>query len=211
MAAMEQSSFFASRAFSHRGFTLIELLVALVILALLSVAGYRGLDAVLQTRERIAQETRKWQHLAFFFSRLEQDVAQAAHRPVRDQGGLVQPEWDGRPVVVAEDEAELTFTRSGIPDQGEALLAPQRIGYRLQQGSIILLRWPFPDQAPRTEPIRYPLLEGVREFHLRHLDTDGNWLTQWPAGGQAGTLPAALEVEITLASGEKVVRIFALQ
>ena len=84
---------------SARGFTLIELLVALVILTLLAIAGYRGLDAVLQTRERIAQETRKWQHLAFFFSRLEQDVAQAVHRPVRDAGGLTLPEWVGHAVV----------------------------------------------------------------------------------------------------------------
>jgi len=190
---------------------LIELLVALVILALLSVAGYRGLDAVLQTREHIAQETRKWQHLAFFFSRLEQDVAQAIHRPAQDQGGLVQPEWIGRAVVVADDEAELTFTRAGTPGEGEKMLAPQRIGYRLQQGSIVMLRWPFPDQAPRTEPIRYPLLEGVREFHLRHLDLNGNWLEQWPPGGQAGSLPMALEAAVTLASGEKVVRVFALQ
>lgn len=194
-----------------RGFTLIELLVALVILALLAIAGYRGLDAVLQTRERVAQETRKWQHLALFFSRLEQDVAQAVRRPVRDQGGLTQPEWIGRAVVVAEDEAQLTFTRAGIPDQSETLLAPQRIGYRLQQDTITLLRWPFPDQAPRAQPIRYSLLEGVRDFRLRHLDGNGNWLAQWPPAGQTGTLPTALEVELTLVNGEKITRIFALQ
>ena len=194
-----------------RGFTLIELLVALVILALLAIAGYRGLDAVLQTRERVAQETRKWQHLALFFSRLEQDVAQAVRRPVRDHGGLVQPEWIGRAVVVAENDAALTFTRAGIPDQSETLLAPQRIGYRLQQNTITLLRWPFPDQAPRAEPVRYPLLEGVRDFRLRHLDGNGNWLAQWPPAGQTGTLPLALEVELTLVNGEKITRIFALQ
>lgn len=198
---------------SHRsrGFTLIELLVALVMLALISVAGYRGLDAVLQTRGRVEEETRKWQHLAFFFSRMEQDVAQAIHRPVRDQGGLTQPEWIGRPVVVTDDEAELVFTRAGITDQGEAMLAPQRIGYRLQQGSIILLRWPFLDQATRAEPVRYPLLDGVRDFRLRHLDINGNWLSQWPPAGLAGILPMALEAEVTLASGETIVRVFALQ
>lgn len=194
-----------------RGFTLIELLVALIILALISVTGFRGLDAVLQTRERVVEETRKWQHLTLFFSRMEQDVAQAIHRPARDQGGLAQAEWIGRNVVVADDEAELTFTRAGIPDQSEEMLAPQRIGYRLQHGSIILLRWPFLDQAPRDKPIRYPLLEGVREFRLRHLDSNGNWLNQWPPGGLAGVLPLALEVEVTLASGEKIVRVFALQ
>ena len=196
---------------SYRGFTLIELLVALVILTLLAIAGYRGLDAVLQTRERIALETRKWQHLAFFFSRLEQDVAQAVHRPVRDAGGLPLPEWVGHAVVVDENDGALTFTRAGIADQGESMLAPQRIGYRLQQNTIVLLRWPFLDQAPRTVPIHYPLLEGVRDFQLRHLDINGTWLNQWPPAGLSGSLPLALEVQVTLVEGEKVTRVFALQ
>jgi general secretion pathway protein J len=195
---------------SSRGFTLVELLVALVVLTLLSVAGYRALDALLNTREHIAAETRKWQHLEFFFSRMEQDVAQAIHRPITDQAGTVLPEWIGRPVVAADNEAQLEFTRAGIPGQSEEMLPPQRIGYRLRQGSIVLLRWPFPDQAPLTEPVSYPLLDGVREFNLRYLELNGNWLNQWPPG-QSGMLPMAVEVGLTLTGGEKVVRVFALQ
>ncbi len=194
----------------NRGFTLVELLVALVVLALLSIAGYRALDAILDTRTHIAAETRKWQLVEFFFARMEQDIAQAVHRPIRDQGDVIEAELIGRPVVVAEDEAELEFTRAGIPGQGGVMLPLQRIGYRLQQGTLMLLRWPFPDRAPRTEPVRYPLLEGVREFHLRYLATNGSWLEQWPPG-QPGMLPMAIEATLVLASGEKIVRVFALQ
>lgn len=195
----------------QRGFTLIELLVSLVILALLSVAGYRSLDAVLQTRERVAAQTRKWQHLTFFFARVEQDIAQAVHRSVRDSGGLSRPEWIGHPVVVGEDDAELTFTRAGIPDQGLVMRPPQRIAYRLEQGNIVLLRWPSLDQPERAKPVRYPLLEGVREFKWRYLDTSGNWQTQWPSITGAGGLPQAAEVSLTLISGDQLTRIFALQ
>jgi general secretion pathway protein J len=194
-----------------RGFTLVELLVALIILALLSIAGYKGLNAVLQTRQHLAEETSKWQHLSFFFSRLDQDIAQAVHRPVRDAGGLTEPEWIGRAALISPDDAQLTFTRAGVPDQGSNFLAPQRIGYRLEEGTILLLRWPFPDAAPRAAPIRYPLLEGVSAFTLRHLDASGNWLDQWPPTGQPGTLPMAVEATVVLASGEKIVRVFALQ
>ena len=137
-------------------------------------------------------------------------MAQAIHRPVLDAGGLLQAEWIGRSMTVGEDEAELTFTRAGIPGEGAQLLAPQRIAYRFQQGSILLLRWPYPDQAPRSTPLRYPLLEGVAEFRLRHLDATGNWLDQWP-GGQLGALPKAVEVTVTLSGGEKIIRVFALQ
>lgn len=195
----------------QRGFTLVELLVALVVLALLSVAGYRSLDAVLQTRERVAGETRKWQHLTFFFARLEQDIAQAVRRGVRDSTGLTRPEWIGHSVVVGEDDAELTFTRAGIVDQGAAMTAPQRIAYRLEQGNIVLLRWQALDQPERARPVRYPLLEGVREFKCRYLDASGNWLTQWPSADRTEGLPQAVEVSLAMSSGDKLTRIFALQ
>jgi general secretion pathway protein J len=182
-----------------------------VILALLSVAGYRSLDAVLQTRERVAAETRKWQHLSSFFARMEQDIAQAVHRSVRDSTGLARPEWIGHAVVVGEDDAELTFTRAGITDQGTNQLAPQRIAYRLEQGNIVMLRWQELDQPPRSKPVRYPLLEGVREFKWRYLDINGNWLTDWPQTNNTGLLPQAAEVSLTLISGDKIIRVFALQ
>ena len=195
-----------------RGFTLIELLVALVILTLLSVAGYRGLDAVLQTRDRVAIETRKWQHLAFFFSRMSQDIAQAVQRPVRDEdGAIMRAAWVGTSVTVGENDAELIFTRAGIPDQGAALQAPQRIGYRLEQGTIVLLRWPALDQAPRANPVRYPVLEGVRELTLRYLDRDGVWQQQWQYPTDLNKLPVATEVTLTLISGERITRLLALQ
>jgi general secretion pathway protein J len=196
---------------TQRGFTLIELLVALVILTFISVAGYRGLNAVLQTRERVAEETRKWQHLAFFFSRMELDVAQAVRRPVRDSDGSNLPEWIGHNVTVGENDAELTFTRAGIPDQGTEMQPPQRIAYRFERGSIVMLRWPALDQAPNTNPMRYPLLNGVREFKLRYFDRDNNWLEQWPPVYMPDGTPSAVELNITLTSGEKITRIFALQ
>ena len=196
---------------SQSGFTLIELLVSLIILALLSIAGYRGLDAVLQSRERVAAETHKWQHLTFFFSRLEQDIAQAVHRSIRDSSGQLQPEWLGHAVVVGEDDAELIFTRAGMADQGFALSSPQRIAYRLEQGKIVLLRWQALDQAPSIRPLRYTLLEGVSDFKLRYLDINGNWQLQWPVAVNMPGLPQAAEVTLTLSNGDKLTRIFALQ
>ena len=197
---------------SERGFTLIELLVALVILTILAVAGYSGLNAVIQTRERVAVETRKWQHLAFFFSRLNQDVAQAVQRPVRDEdGAIVRAAWVGNAVTVGENDAELIFTRAGIPNEGSALQAPQRIGYRLEQGKILMLRWPELDRAPGAEPVRYPVLEGVREFTLRYLDANRIWQQQWQYPTDLNKLPLAVEVTLTLAGGEIITRLFVLQ
>lgn len=193
------------------GFTLVELLVALLILALLAVAGYRGLDAVLQARMRVEQETRRWQQVSYFFSRLEQDVAQAIQRPVRDASGRLQPEWVGQSGVVRPDEAEWMFTRAGDVDVQGQLQAPQRIGYRLEQGNVVQLRWPALEPVVRALPQRYPVLEGVREFKLRYMDANRNWQTQWPVPGSSGGLPRAVEVVLILSSGEVLTRVLALQ
>lgn len=201
----------ALHKFTQRGFTLVELLVALVILTLIAVAGYRGLDAVLQARERVAVETRKWQHLAFFFSRMGQDVAQAIKRPVRDADGTaLRAAWLGNAVTVGENDAELIFSRAGVPDTGAALQAPQRIGYRFEQGAIVLLRWPALDMAPGAKPARYTVLEGVREFKLRYLDGSGIWQFQWQPA-QKELLPVAVEAALTLSSGEAITRVFVLK
>lgn len=193
------------------GFTLIEMLVALVILSMLSIAGYRGLNAMIQTRERLAAETRHWQHLSQFFARMEQDISQAVHRPVRDRDGNVKEPWIGNATPVGDEDAELTFTRSGMPEQGSSQSAPQRIAYRFEQGSIVLLHWKSLDLAPNSVAVRYPVLEGVREFKLRYMDTVGNWYPQWPISSVGLELPAATEVSVTLAGGEEITRVFALR
>lgn len=190
------------------GFTLIELLVALFVLAILSVAGFRGLNAVLNSRDAVAQETRKWQNLMFFFSRMEQDMALAVRRSIRDRTGAQQPEWVGHSVPVSPEDAQLMLTRAGVQDEQGAQVGPQRIGYKLEHDTVYLLRWTALDQPPNAEPKRYPLLEGVSEFHLRYMSIDGQWNEQWPQSGQIGGIPMAVEVRLTLTGGSPITRLF---
>lgn len=194
-----------------RGFTLIELLVALIILSIISFAGYRGLNTILLTRERVAEESRKWQHLAYFFSRLELDIAQTLHRPVRELTGDTSPALIGHAVLSNKNDAQLTFTRTGVEDQGTEMLPPQRIAYRLENGAIVLLHWSRLDQTADAQPKRHPLLEGVAEFKLSYLGNNRIWETQWPPLTPGLELPYALRVDMKLTSGEQISRIFALQ
>ncbi|HEY5993673.1 MAG TPA: type II secretion system minor pseudopilin GspJ [Gallionellaceae bacterium] len=191
-----------------RGFTLVELLVALFVLAILTVAGFSGLNAVQDTRKAVESETRKWQGLMFFFSRMEQDIALAVKRPVRDRAGLTQPEWVGLSQPVSPDDAQLTLTRAGVQDEQGAQVGPQRIGYRLEHGTVYLLRWMALDQPADAEPRRYALLQGVSEFNLRYMSADGQWNRQWPLQGQDGGIPLAVEVQLTLDGGKQITRLF---
>ncbi|MHB1677364.1 MAG: type II secretion system minor pseudopilin GspJ [Sulfuriferula sp.] len=189
----------------QRGFTLIELLVAIVILALVSVMAYRGLNAVIEARAQVSAESRKWRDLSLVFARLQDDATHPAQRPIRDKNGLLQPEWVGKAGFLAPDDANLSMTRMGAGEQGAT-----RIGYRYHEHAIEELIWPSLDQAPREKPSIYRLLDGVKEFQLRYLTLNNQWVENWPLPGQISGLPKALEATVRLDSGERVQRIFAL-
>jgi general secretion pathway protein J len=188
------------------GFTLVELLVALAIFALLSAFAYRALDAMLKSREALAQESRKWRDLSVFVGRLERDLAAVLDRPARGASDVVLSAVSSSLEVPASREG-LALTRSGSPLQENALAAPQRIAYRLRGDRVERLAWASVDAAPRDEPVAVPVLSGVAGLAFRFLEARGEWRSQWGAPGSGDKPPAAVEVTLTLASGERIVRL----
>jgi general secretion pathway protein J len=179
----------------ERGFTLIELMSALLILSLLAVMSFRGLGAVLDARDHVRQETAKWRGVAAFFSRFQRDVQLSAPRPVQ---------------AAAE---RLEFSRFATPG---GIDAPRRVAYRLNENrEIELLLWPALEAAPGgaadASPARYVVLSGVSQLELRYLDSELKWVEAWPRSERDAPLPQAVRLRIVLASGEELVRVFALK
>jgi general secretion pathway protein J len=196
-----------SRIAGACGFTLIELLTALLILSLLALMSYRGLAAVIDARTHVTEETEKWRNIAAFFVRFERDVQLAAPRPARSLYGMALP-WRGRSAADAVAEPLVEFSRFA---SGSGVDAPRRLGYRLnERQQIELWLWPGLDIAPDMPPARYPVLAGVTQFELRYLTTDLVWVDTWPASGFNPAIPQAVQLRIVLASGEEIVRVFAL-
>lgn len=187
-----------------RGFTLVELLTALLVLSLLALMSYRGLGAVLDARDHVRSETDKWQRVAAFLARFGRDVALAAPRPVRRDDGTV-PAWLGE----ARPDTRLEFSRFASVGSVDA---PRRIGYALNERREIELElWPGLDVAPGVVPARYSVLSGVQSFELQYLDASLAWNDAWPRSQADPALPRAVRLRLVLASGEEIVRIFALQ
>lgn len=190
-----------------RGFTLIELLIALLILSLLALMSYRGLGAVLDAREHIAGETGKWRQVSTFLMRFERDVQLAAPRPVRTVAGSA-PAWQARPGTASNASPQLEFSRFAST---EGIDAPRRIAYRLnERQEIELWLWSGLDMPPGALPERYPVLRGVEKFELKYLNASFSWVDAWPTMPPDAQIPRAVKLRITLASGEEIMRIFAL-
>ena len=188
------------------GFTLIELLSALLILSLLALMSYRGLGAVLDAREHVRQETDKWRRVASFIARFERDVQLAAPRPVRAASGIA-PAWSGKPGATLEPRLEFSRFASA-----EGVDTARRLAYRLnEKQEIELWLWPGLDVAPNAQPARYPVLTEVTKFELQYLNAGLAWVDAWPALVSDPPIPQAVRLRVVLASGEEIVRVFALK
>jgi general secretion pathway protein J len=192
------------------GFTLVELLVALAIFAVLSGFAYRALDTMLNSREALERESRKWRDVTVFVGRVERDVAAVlVKRAATGASGTLL-----MPVSSAIDASSggngLALTRAGSPLQENALAAPQRVAYRLRGTRIERLAWAGVDAAPRDEPTGVPVLDGVSALEFRFLDPRGEWRIAWGLPGSGENAPAAIEMTLLLASGEKIMRLMDL-
>lgn len=207
------------------GFTLVEMLVAIAIFGVLAGAGYRVLDTVLVTRERVTEDYRRWREVARAVAWMERDLEAVQARPIRNPAdqvlapllGVEAPAQPGQPVV--------TFTRSGGTDASGLALPPRRIGYRVRDGALERLAWPALDQATHAPPAATVVLPGVSTLALRFRDAAGTWRAQWPAvqtrpdSGTSHavqpdavdtTLPTGVDVTIELAGGERIRRLVPL-
>ena len=195
----------------NKGFTLIELLVALAIFAIMSGFAYRGLTAMLDSREALVKESRKWRDLSLFVGRVERDVAAVLPRTATSASGTPLAALSSA-VDVTPGPAGLALTRSGNMLAGNASAAPQRIAYRLREGRVERLAWGGVDAAPRDEPAGIPVLAEAASLAFRFLDPKtSEWRADWGLpGNAAASLPAAVEMTLVLASGERIVRLFDL-
>ena len=218
----------------QRGFTLLEVIIAISIFALVSAMAYSGLANVLRSSERVEAERATWRSFTMLYLRLEDDLAQARPRTIRDINGVTLAAMLGQATDTrALGAPALEFTRGGIflpppPDSDTPGPVPvdtrraqrsdlQRVAYRLSEGKLWRLTWPDLDRGPQSEPQESNLLEGVgevREFEVRfYADKDG-WVDSWPPLAANGTikdpraLPLGVEVRLVLKDRGEFKRLF---
>jgi len=171
------------------GFTLLELLAALAVLAVLASLSFRGLSSVLDSEAHVREQAKRWSEVGLLLGQLREDTSSA----MEGRGFTLGPSAD----------ADLVITR--FADQPGA--PPRRVGYRLREGRVEYLLWAQGmDAGPPAAA--YAVLGNVADMRLAALREDGTWIPVWPVGQP---LPRAVSVDLALASGEHVTRLFALR
>jgi type II secretion system protein J len=182
--------------------------VALAIFAILAGFTYRGLAAMLDSRASLERESRKWRDVALFVGRFERDLNAVIDKRVAlgTSGTRLMPLSS---LTESTDSTPgLSLSRSGSILQGTSLAAPQRVAYRFREGKVERLTWNGIDAAPRDEPAVVAVFSGATALSFRFLDATGAWRGTWGAPGSNETmLPAAVEMTIDLASGERITRL----
>ena len=82
----------------NSGMTLVEILIALAIASLMTLTGWRAVDALQSSRDRVVTEAAQWQRVDDFFVTLEADLRRASISEFSgssDTITVLQPSLDG--------------------------------------------------------------------------------------------------------------------
>ena len=191
----------------HRaGFTLIELLIALGILGLVAVLGYRALAAAHRERgeARCGSRPLGSPRRSLRAARGRRARGAPARRSNRRwHGGRVGRRRRRR------RRCTLRFSRAGPEFAAEPGSGGQRIGYRLHNGAVEVLYWPFLDQP--DSGARSLRADRRRRGVPRRLSRRARHMARTLAGAGRARHPRAIRVELTLAGGEVIERWLALR
>jgi general secretion pathway protein J len=183
-----------------RGFTLVELLVAIWIMALVAVIAWRGLSALVATRERLGPEADEVRAMLTGLGQIERDLSQAAN-PV-----LASLPGPSVRVQVFDGATSLQILRLSepLPDGSSGL---QRVTYAVVDGALV--RQCSPPQRSLQDAINAPaatvrLLSGVASIQVRVWRTNEGWVVPTPTDA---TTPDGVEVVVTRGDGTTLRRV----
>jgi general secretion pathway protein J len=176
-----------------RGFTLVEVLVAVFIFALLMTVAYGSVNALLRTRDGLAEQNGRLREVQFAMGLIERDLRSAIARPVREGYGEREPALIGTRDAVA-------FTRAGYANPlAQERARIERVGYAWRDQTLSRATFPVLDRTPATAPLARDLLGDVQRIGFRYFD-GRQWREQWPLGHASvrplRSLPRAVEFSI---------------
>jgi general secretion pathway protein J len=181
----------------QRGFTLMEMLIAVTITAVIGLGVWQVLNGVITARDRVDEVADEFAALQRAMLLFERDMNQVINRPARDIYGDVQPALTSR-----SEPYNLLFTRQGWRNPlGQRRSELQRVAWEYDGSALVRSYWPALDQGQEDNRRQAQVLDGLKTFKLRFLDSNRQWQDNWPVqdpstGAKSPALPAGLELTI---------------
>ena len=162
---------------SQQGFTLIELMIALVIFAMLALAGWQIMDSLTKSRERGYQHQKSLSQLDYAYLQLSQDLAQTSNYvavPILSatDNNTASTNSSAMTPTFVLNASQISFIRFAAPDpryQSSPMLA--KIQYSVAGETLIKQRFYQLDNNNET-PATSVLLTGIKDASWRALTPD---------------------------------------
>jgi general secretion pathway protein J len=177
----------------HRtqGFTLIEVMIAILLMAVVSLIAWRGLDSVSRADRHVRQASEDSQAVLRVFQQLERDLAMRATVELTEPSlpGREPPDKPLLPALRARTERLELIRNGAVPGSGL-----QRVRWYVRGGTLYRAAAPASDRYPLPAPkAATAVLANVTVFSLRGWQAKGGW--QAP-GSEPQDNPAGLEVRL---------------
>ena len=187
---------FAAVGRPSAGFTLIEVMVALLIFAMLALAGIGILSFSIRAQSATGAKLDDDAALNRTLSALSADLAQAVDRRTRDEQGTTLPAFAGEAGSAAAPMVRLV--RGGWSNlDGAARPSEQKVAWTLDGHALERVVWPQLDGAAPL--VAAAMLDRVKAVTIRYRFR-GAWSDRWD-GANGVALPQAMEWRIVRDDG----------
>ncbi|TFF02555.1 prepilin-type N-terminal cleavage/methylation domain-containing protein [Pseudomonas sp. BCA14] len=163
---------------SQQGFTLIEVMVAIILMAVVSLIAWRGLDSVTRADQHLQASTEQTEALLRAVNQLQRDLSLRASvelsAPGNTEDGTANPAGLAAVTVRSSDSKgfRLDVIRSA-PTAGEGLL---RVRWWLKGDALYRAAAPARDRFPLpTAKDGVVVLTGVSDLQVRVWEMDKGW------------------------------------